>query len=138
MANYVMESPKLGFLLNRLGKRVDQGALNNLRVDSELILYILNGTLKINNVVPSHSIITRTLKSPIGGDPSDSPKRSMLSEILSDSKVARIHNNMENDEVVATISQAGGIKEETMTIIDDEVHTELRKIKKYNTECCIC
>ncbi|MBK8514768.1 MAG: hypothetical protein IPL55_00335 [Saprospiraceae bacterium] len=124
MANFIMESPKLASLLNFIQNSTDGGAIRDLCVDSDQILNILNNKIQLyKNIIPSHSIVTKTIPHPPFSDPSEKSKRSILTEILNENRIAKIHNQAQNDEVVTIEGQSGGLEAEAITLIENEVHT---------------
>lgn len=94
----------------------NNGALNDLRVNSEAILELLNGDNINKNKIPSHSITTRNSL------PANSwnKYRFILSITqLNEDEYNLLFNNDEHDIVVAIESQIGGIVMDATSLYDN-------------------
>lgn len=98
----------IGFILSLLGKETNEGALQDLQVNSDAILNELNGSNLNSNIVPSHAIITNTNPTQTTiGDWQITPSFSEATSIF-DINFSQLFND-DHDLIVAKASQKGGL-----------------------------
>ncbi|MBA4850471.1 3-coathanger stack domain-containing protein [Emticicia sp. BO119] len=102
----------------------DNGAINDLRVNSIAILQDLNGSGRNNHIVPSHAIVTFQEFQPIvipSNSRNQRPRLQAIYESVIQTSIDTLFNFEENDLIVPESSQRGGLVGCTSTI-DNQIH----------------
>lgn len=107
IANVLFENPWIGIALLTVGKNPFNGAIDDLRVDSDAIIHALNGESLNKHIVPSYSIVSyRNVYDGLGWG-------AVLLQLLtlhgSGLLLSEVYNNEENDIIVPFSSQRGGL-----------------------------
>jgi len=117
MANFLVEHPVLQRILFMTGHNPYNGAIHDLRVDSEAILTFLNGKRNLNKkTAPSHAIATLSL-------PNEAKDWGItivnFITRLNRTSVPEIFDAQPSDIIVADLSQEAGLKRfiETSTVM---------------------
>ena len=130
MANYIIDTPPnlrnellCGYILPASGRSCYNGAVHDLRVNSQAIIN-LNST--IEPIVPSH-----TIGSYVTFDLFELFDFSFLLEMLSSglnkNDLSDIFNNQKHDGIVALGSQLGGLVPSASTVFEDKDHIQILK-----------
>ena len=100
------------------------GAVNDLRVDSDVILKVLNGNQRTKRPIPCHSISTTFKKNDIIAP---LPDKTFFEKALRRFAFVYIEDYFdsfegENDLIVTLVSQRGGLTGSCATVITDQPH----------------